>query len=160
MTTQSTYAKQGMVVAPHAAAAESGCAVLREGGNALEAMVAAAATISVVYPHMNGIGGDSFWLVHEPGRDVITIDACGRPYWVYTADWPQTHAGTFDLSLVREFVIAFTNRAQVNLHAHCRYGSNGHHMVEALFKALGKALAQAYAPRDGGAAAMSTKGVI
>ncbi len=78
MTTESTYAKHGMVVAPHALAAESGLAVLREGGNALEAMVAAAATISVVYPHMNGIGGDSFWLVHEPGRDVITFDACGR----------------------------------------------------------------------------------
>ena len=74
----STYAKQGMVVAPHAAAAESGCAVLREGGNALEAMVAAAATISVVYPPMNGIGGDSFWLIHEAGRDVVSIDACGR----------------------------------------------------------------------------------
>jgi gamma-glutamyltranspeptidase/glutathione hydrolase len=78
MTIDSTYAKNGMFVAPHVAAAESGCAVLREGGNALEAMVAAAATISVVYPHMNGIGGDSFWLIHEPGRDVITIDACGR----------------------------------------------------------------------------------
>ena len=90
----------------------------------------------------------------------VVIDACGRAYWVYTAQWPQTHAGTFDLSLVREFVIAFTNRAQVNLHALCRYGANGHHMAEALFKALGKALAQAYAPRDGGAAAMSTKGVI
>jgi gamma-glutamyltranspeptidase/glutathione hydrolase len=78
MTLNSTYAKHGMFVAPHAAAAESGCAVLREGGNALEAMVAAAATISVVYPHMNGIGGDSFWLIHDPGRDVVSIDACGR----------------------------------------------------------------------------------
>ena len=90
----------------------------------------------------------------------VTIDACGRAYWVYTAEFPQTHAGTFDLSLVREFIIAFANRAQVNLHAQCRYGINGHHMVEALFKALGKAVAQAYATRDGGAAAMSTKGVL
>lgn len=90
----------------------------------------------------------------------VVVDACGRPYWVYQAEFPQSHAGTFDLSLVREFLIAFTNRAQVNLHAHCRYGANGHHMAEALFKALGKALAQAYAPRDGGTAAMSTKGVI
>ena len=90
----------------------------------------------------------------------VVVDACGRPYWVFTADFPQTHAGNFDLSLVREFLIAFTNRAQVNLHAHCRYGVNGHHMVEALFKALGKALAQAYSPKDGGTAAMSTKGVI
>src|SRR5688500_9156070 len=40
-------------------------------------MVAAAATIAVVYPHMNGIGGDAFWLVHEPGRPPRAIDACG-----------------------------------------------------------------------------------
>ena len=78
MSINSSSAARGMVVAPHALAAQSGLAILREGGNALEAMVAAAATISVVYPHMNGIGGDSFWLVHEPGKEVITIDACGR----------------------------------------------------------------------------------
>ena len=68
---------RGMAVAPHAIAAQSALAVLREGGNALEAMVAAAATIPVVYPHMNSIGGDSFWLVHVPGRAVRGIDACG-----------------------------------------------------------------------------------
>ena len=88
----------------------------------------------------------------------VVIDACSRAYWVYVADLPQTHAGTFDLSLVREFVIALANNARINLHAHCRYGENGHHMVEALFKALGKALAQAYTRRDG--AVLSTKGVL
>jgi len=90
----------------------------------------------------------------------VAVDACGRTYWVYQHAFPQTHAGTFDLSLVREFIIGLANRAQINLHALCRYGTNGHHMVEALFKALGKALAQAYAPRDGGSAAMSTKGLV
>ena len=90
----------------------------------------------------------------------VVIDACGRPAWVYTAEFPNTHAGQFDLSLIREFLIAFTNRAQVNLHAHCRYGANGHHMAEALFKALGRALAQAYTVRAGGSASMSTKGII
>ena len=69
--------KGGVAVAPHAAAARSAAAVMREGGDALEAMVAAAATIAVVYPHMNGIGGDSFWLVHEPGKPPRAIDACG-----------------------------------------------------------------------------------
>lgn len=87
MTPKSTYATRGMMVAPHALAAQSGLAVLREGGNALEAMVAAAATISVVYPHMNGIGGDSFWLIHEPGRDVVTIDACGRAAALASVDY-------------------------------------------------------------------------
>ncbi len=73
--------RRGMAVAPHALASQSALAVLREGGNAIEAMVAAAATIAVVYPHMNGIGGDSFWLVHLPqaggGSEVVGIDACG-----------------------------------------------------------------------------------
>src|SRR5512135_1745134 len=68
---------RGMVVAPHHLAAQAGLAVLREGGNAIEAMVAAAATIAVVYPHMNGIGGDNFWLVAEAGREPIGILACG-----------------------------------------------------------------------------------
>ncbi len=65
--------------APHAAATEAGMQVLREGGSAVEAMVAAAATIAVVYPHMNSLGGDSFWLVDEPGlAEPVAIDACGR----------------------------------------------------------------------------------
>jgi gamma-glutamyltranspeptidase/glutathione hydrolase len=66
-----------MAVAPHALASQSALAVLREGGNALEAMVAAAATVAVVYPHMNSLGGDSFWLVHVPGQAPAGIDACG-----------------------------------------------------------------------------------
>src|SRR5688572_33119366 len=72
-----TGAARGIAVAPHAAAARSAAAVLGEGGDAIEAMVAAAATIAVVYPHMNGIGGDAFWLVHEPGQRPRAIDACG-----------------------------------------------------------------------------------
>ena len=70
-------AMRGMVVAPHHLAAQAGLAILREGGNAIEAMLAAAAAIAVVYPHMNGIGGDNFWLIAEPGREPIGILACG-----------------------------------------------------------------------------------
>jgi oxamate amidohydrolase len=68
---------RGMAVAPHALAAQSALAVLREGGNAIEAMVAAAATIAVVYPHMNSIGGDAFWIIHVPGHPPRAIDASG-----------------------------------------------------------------------------------
>jgi oxamate amidohydrolase len=68
---------RGMAMAPHSLAAQSALAVLREGGNAAEAMVAAAATIAVVYPHMNSIGGDAFWLIHVPGKAPRAIDACG-----------------------------------------------------------------------------------
>ena len=64
--------------APHFKAAEAGQAVLEAGGTACEAMVAAAAAVAVYYPHMNGLGGDSFWLVAKAGQEPITIDACGR----------------------------------------------------------------------------------
>jgi len=74
---QSNIAPLGMAVAPHHLASESALAVLREGGNAIEAMVAAAATIAVVYPHMNGLGGDGFWLIVPPKGDPIAIDASG-----------------------------------------------------------------------------------
>src|SRR5258705_2919060 len=70
---------RGVVCAPHRAAVEAGRAVLAERGNAIEAMVAMAATIAVVYPHMNGIGGDGFWLVREPSGRVRALMAAGRP---------------------------------------------------------------------------------
>src|SRR5215213_10380748 len=68
---------EAAVAAPHTRAAESGRAILQEGGNALEAMVAMAVTIAVIYPHMNALGGDAFWLVREPGGRVRAIEACG-----------------------------------------------------------------------------------
>ena len=68
----------GMAVAPHYRAAETGAAMLRAGASAIEATVAMAAMISVVYPHMTGIGGDAFWLVAAPGKAPVAIDGAGR----------------------------------------------------------------------------------
>ena len=87
-------AARGMVTAPHHLAAQAGAGVLRDGGNAVEAMVAAAATIAVVYPHMNSIGGDGFWLISRPGKPAVGIDACGRAAALATPDWyrNQGHA--------------------------------------------------------------------
>ncbi len=84
---QAKWGMQGMAVAPHSLAAESALAILKEGGNALEAMVAAAATIAVVYPHMNSIGGDSFWVIHSPGKAIGGIDACGAAAGLATRQW-------------------------------------------------------------------------
>jgi gamma-glutamyltranspeptidase/glutathione hydrolase len=83
---ETVVGEKGMVVAPHRAAAEAGAEILREGGNAIEAMIAAAATIAVVYPHMNSIGGDGFWLIAEPGRPPHAIDACGPAGSLATRD--------------------------------------------------------------------------
>jgi gamma-glutamyltranspeptidase/glutathione hydrolase len=83
-----------MVTAPHHLAAEAGLAVLREGGNAIEAMVAAASTIAVVYPHMNGLGGDNFWLVSEGGKPPVGIDACGGAAGLATPEYYAAHGHT------------------------------------------------------------------
>jgi gamma-glutamyltranspeptidase/glutathione hydrolase len=105
---QTAYARRGMITAPHHLAAQAGLAVLRDGGNAVEAMVAAAAAIAVVYPHMNAIGGDGFWLVSAPGADPVAIRACGAAAAAATPDlyrsaathhpaagrWPRSRAGT------------------------------------------------------------------
>ncbi len=74
---QTTRAHRGMVTAPHHLASRAGLRVLEDGGNAIEAMVAAAAAIAVVYPHMNSLGGDNFWIIHTPDKKVVGIDACG-----------------------------------------------------------------------------------
>src|SRR5262249_5941270 len=82
----STFAMHGIAVAPQSLAAQSALAILREGGNAIEAMVAAAASIAVVYPHMNSIGGDGFWLILPTGASPIGIDACGSAGRLATID--------------------------------------------------------------------------
>lgn len=85
---------RGAVTAPHHLAAQAGAGVLRDGGNAVEAMVAAAATIAVVYPHMNSIGGDGFWLISRPGEAPVGIEGCGRAAALATPHWyrEQGHA--------------------------------------------------------------------
>lgn len=83
------YSKAGLrgaVSAPHHLAAQTGRDILREGGCAIEAMVGMAATIAVVYPHMNGIGGDGFWLIRKPDGHVLGIEACGRAAAAATPD--------------------------------------------------------------------------
>ncbi len=87
----------------------------------------------------------------------VAVDVCGRPTLAYRARFPQDLVGSFDTALLREFLMGLATEARVSLHAEIRAGENSHHMAEALFKALGKALAQAYMPGD---AAMSSKGRI
>lgn len=74
-----TMATKGMVTTPHYLASQAAITILQQGGNAIEAAIAAASTIGVVYPHMNGIGGDNFWLIfNAKTKELRAINASGR----------------------------------------------------------------------------------
>ncbi|GAB7388852.1 gamma-glutamyltransferase [Bacillaceae bacterium] len=74
-----TMAMHGMVTTPHYLASQAALQVLQDGGNAVDAAIAAASTLAVVYPHMNGIGGDNFWLIYNAKtKELKGLNASGR----------------------------------------------------------------------------------
>src|SRR5438034_8334723 len=74
-----TLAPNGMVTCPHALASQAGVDVLRAGGSAVDAAIAASAALAVLYPHMTGLGGDAFWLIYDArSRRVRHLDGGGR----------------------------------------------------------------------------------
>src|SRR5258708_2789968 len=82
-----TLAPNGMVTCPHSLASQAGVDVLRAGGSAVDAAIAASAALSVLYPHMTGVGGDAFWLVYDAKtRAVRYIDGGGRAAWRGTVE--------------------------------------------------------------------------
>ncbi|MBR3866881.1 MAG: imidazoleglycerol-phosphate dehydratase HisB [Butyricicoccus sp.] len=87
-----------------------------------------------------------------------TLDISGRPYLVYDAPMPQAMCGQYDTCLTVEFMRAFAMNAGITLHLKSMYGDNAHHITEALFKALARALKQAVA--ETGGEVLSAKGVL
>jgi len=90
----------------------------------------------------------------------VTIDICNRAHLVYKLPITRGKIGTFDIEVVKEFFQAFSNASGITVHINVPYGSNRHHIVEAIFKAFGKALCDAVTldPRVQGV--LSTKGVL
>lgn len=90
----------------------------------------------------------------------VAVDISGRPFMVYHVNLPKVKIGDFDVELAKEFFQAFTNHCGLNLHINVMYGDNVHHIIEACFKAFGRALdmASQLDPRIQGV--MSTKGTI
>jgi len=88
----------------------------------------------------------------------VVIDLSGRPFLVYPDLFDNLSIRDFDLGLFRDFFKAFTDHGRITLHIHVLYGSNSHHMIEAVFKALARALREAvdFDPRISGVP--STKG--
>ncbi len=89
-----------------------------------------------------------------------SVDLSGRPYLVYKVKVPKSKVGEFDLELGEEFFKSFSNTLMCNLHIELKYGDNLHHMIEAIFKAVGRALdiATRIDPRSGDIP--STKGKL
>jgi len=90
----------------------------------------------------------------------VHIDISGRPHLTLHLPLRKRKIGDFDTELVNEFFQALVNHAAITLHADVRYGVNAHHMVEALFKAFGRALRQAAARDRRVKGVPSTKGSL
>jgi imidazoleglycerol-phosphate dehydratase len=90
----------------------------------------------------------------------VVIDVSNRPHLEYRAQFPSANVGSFQVELFHEFLWKFALEARITLHVIVHYGFNTHHMIEAVFKALGRALDEATSidPRVQGVP--STKGVL
>jgi imidazoleglycerol-phosphate dehydratase len=89
----------------------------------------------------------------------VALDLSGRPFVVHDVEIPAEMIGTFDTGLVEDFVRAFATTAQMTLHIHLKSGRSPHHVVEAEFKAIAKALGDACGV-TGGTMRPSTKGTL
>jgi len=90
----------------------------------------------------------------------VHIDISGRPHLVYNVDGLKDKVGTFDTELVQEFFQGFVNHARVTLHINVEYGTNTHHIIEAVFKAFARALDKASSLNPRVKGVPSTKGLL
>lgn len=91
---------------------------------------------------------------------MVSMDISGRPYLVFEAEFNSPMVGKMDTELVEEFFRAVAFNAGITLHAKVIYGKNAHHMIEALFKAFGRALREAATKDERIKGVMSTKGSL
>ena len=91
---------------------------------------------------------------------VVTVDLSNRPFLAYHVGTTPGTPPPFDISLAKEFFQAFTNRCGMNLHINVSYGENEHHILEAIFKALARALDQASGFDERISGVRSTKGAL
>ncbi|MCA1031523.1 imidazoleglycerol-phosphate dehydratase HisB [Bacillus timonensis] len=103
--------------------------------------------------------GNAFVPMDEALAQVV-VDLSNRPHFELKGDFPNAKVGTFDTELVHEFLWKLALEARMNLHVIVHYGRNTHHIIEAVFKALGRALDEATMidPRVKGV--LSTKGML
>lgn len=103
--------------------------------------------------------GDSF-VPFDECLVFAAVDLSGRPYCVYNFKTPKSKIGVFDTELAEEFFKSFTNSLKCNLHIELKYGDNLHHIVEASFKAVARALDKATSIDPRSNKIPSTKGML
>jgi len=103
--------------------------------------------------------GSAFVPMDESLGSVI-VDISGRPYLVYAIKFGNKNIGDFDPALLKEFFKAFSDHSGITLHIQVAYGSNYHHMAEAVFKAFARALGEAVTPDSRIKGIPSTKGCL
>lgn len=91
---------------------------------------------------------------------LVSLDISGRPYLVYEAEVSAPMIGLYDTELTEEFLRAFSVHAGITLHVKRIHGKNAHHIVEAIFKALGRALGEAVQKDPRVQGVLSTKGAL
>ncbi|HMO07413.1 MAG TPA: imidazoleglycerol-phosphate dehydratase HisB [Paracoccaceae bacterium] len=102
-----------------------------------------------------------FVLAMDDARVACALDLSGRPFLVWDLPFPSSKIGSFDTELVREFFQALATHGGITLHVTREAGVNGHHIAEAAFKAVARALRMAVEPDPRAPAAIpSTKGVL
>jgi imidazoleglycerol-phosphate dehydratase len=90
----------------------------------------------------------------------VTLDLSGRPFLVYDVTIERDRVGSFDTELVHDFLLALTNQLGMNLHVDMARGRNPHHIIEAAFKALARAMDQATQIDARISGVLSTKGAL
>jgi imidazoleglycerol-phosphate dehydratase len=90
----------------------------------------------------------------------VDLDISGRPYLIYNVKYGRRKVGGFDPALVKEFFKAFTDNSGITLHINFMYGNNGHHIIEAIFKAFARALREAVTLNENIKGVLSTKGSL
>lgn len=101
-----------------------------------------------------------FILPMDEALVLCAVDLCGRPYFVYDAKFTGEKCGQMDTQMAREFFYAVSYATGMNLHIKQFYGENDHHIMEAMFKAFGKALDMAVRLDDRITDVLSTKGAL
>ena len=102
----------------------------------------------------------SFILPMDDALCLCAIDLCGRPYLNFDCEFKTERVGEMDTELVKEFFHAVAYSAGMNIHIKMLAGENTHHMIEAMFKAFGKALDEATSKDERITDVLSTKGSL